>query len=431
MSEDVKGKGAFGALIASGRRAFGARLLFSWLAVALAVLTVFAGRLAWDETVSLHELFPLAAFTVAVAIVFAVAGGRTLSTDCRILAIATFLSGLGMAMQFRMGAFAGGDLGGAMLSLPVGFVAMLAAYLVFRGGRWRWLERLAPACYVAALGALAAMLVFGRRFRGGLYLPGNVNPTEIVKPLAAVFLAAFFARHGDSFRRAFLGIPIPKLFGLGMLAALWLPVMALSLAVRDLGLALLLNLILAVMLAASSRRGGWLLIFCGATVAAGWLAWRMPGHVHARLAAWLDPFADPTGSGWQLLQGFSAMFAGGIWGAGFGAGLPVEVPIVATDFVYAALAEELGMALCLLILALYAALAVRGFMGADRPRDRFGQSLASGLAAVLAVQALLNLAGVVKALPLTGVVLPFLSHGGSGLVAMMATAGLLAAVESD
>ena len=111
--------------------------------------------------------------------------------------------------------------------------------------------------------------------------------------------------------------------------------------------------------------------------------------------------------------------------------MPVEVPIVATDFVYAAVAEEMGMALCLLILSLYAALAVRGFMGADRARDKFGQSLAAGLAAVLTVQALLNLAGVVKALPLTGVVLPFLSHGGSGLVAMMATAGLLAALESD
>lgn len=437
MSEGGKRKGGeagnrgFGALVSAGRGAFGVRLLLGWMTVSLAVLTVFAGRLAWDPSVSPRELLPLVAFTLAVVIEFAVAGGRTLSTDCRILAIATFLSGLGMAMQFRMGAFAGGSANGATLALPAGFAAMLAVYVVFRGGRWRWLSRLAPLCYVAALGALAAMLVFGRRFRGGLYLPGNVNPTEIVKPLAAVFLAAYFAKRGDSFRRAFLGIPIPGLLSLGALAALWLPVMVLAVAVRDLGLILLLNLILAVMLATSSRRGGWLLLFVLAAVAAGWIAWRMPGHVHARLAAWLDPFADPTGSGWQLLQGFSAMFAGGIWGAGFGAGLPVEVPIVATDFVYAAVAEELGMALCLLVLSLYAALAVRGFMGADRPHDRFGQSLAAGLTAVLSVQALLNLAGIVKALPLTGVVLPFLSHGGSGLVAMMATVGLLAAVESD
>lgn len=437
MSEGTNGKGGgtgkreFGALISAGRRAFGTRLLFAWLAVSLAVLTVFAGRLAWDDTVTVRELVPLGIFTLAVMVEFAVAGGRTLSTDCRILAIATFLSGLGMAMQFRMGAFSGGNLNGAVMALPAGFAAMLASYMVFRGGRWRWLERLAPLCYVVALGAMAAMLVFGRRFRGGLYLPGNVNPTEIVKPLAAIFLAAFFAKRGDSFRRGFLGIPIPGLLSLGMLAAIWLPLMALALAVRDLGLVLLLNLILAAMLAASSRRGAWLLLFAGAIAAAGWLAWRVPGHVHARLAAWLDPFADPTGAGWQLLQGFSAMFAGGIWGAGLGAGLPVEVPIVATDFVYAAVAEEMGMALCLLILSLYAALAVRGFMGADRARDKFGQSLAAGLAAVLTVQALLNLAGVVKALPLTGVVLPFLSHGGSGLVAMMATAGLLAALESD
>lgn len=423
-------KGAFPALARAGGGAFARRLFLVWLAVSLAVLTVFAGRLAWDGTVALDDLLPLGIYTVAVALEFAVLRGRSLGTDLRIFETVTFLAGIGMAVQFRMGAFAGG-ISGAKLALPAGFLAMLAAYVIFRSGRWKILERAAPLCYVAALAALAALLVFGRRFRGGLYLPGNVNPTEVVKPLLAVVLAAFLAKNGDGLRRAFLWLPFPRLAPLAKLAALWLPVMALTLAVRDLGLALLLNVILAAMLAAATRRGGWLLWFAAGIFSAGWLGWRMPGHVHARLAAWLDPFADPTGSGWQLLQSFSAMFAGGIWGAGLGAGLPVEVPIVATDFIYSAVAEELGMGLCLLILALYAALSARGFLGADRPQGKFGPVLASGLSAVLAAQALLNLAGVVKALPLTGVVLPFLSQGGSGLVAMMLTAGLLAAVEGD
>jgi cell division protein FtsW (lipid II flippase) len=278
---------------------------------------------------------------------------------------------------------------------------------------------------------MAAMLVFGRRYRGGLYLPGNVNPTEAVKPLLAVVLAAFLARHGDGLRRAFLGVPLPRAGALARLMALWLPVMALALAIHDFGLAMLLTLLLATMLCAATRRAGWLVAFVAAIVGAGWLAWRMPGHVHARIAVWLDPFADPTGTGWQTLQGFSAMFAGGLWGAGLGAGLPVAVPIVATDFAYAAVAEELGMLLCVLVLALYAALATRGLLAAGRPQGKFGQALASGLALAIAIQALVNLAGVVKALPLTGVVLPFISQGGSGLVAMMATAGLLAAVESE
>lgn len=435
MSERGEKKGhddkrEFGTLAAAGTRALAARLFLVWLAVSLAVSTVFMGRIAWDDTVSLRELVPLGVFTAAVVLEFALLAGKTLSSSARLFEIVTFLVGIGMAMQFRMGAYAGSSLG-VKFALPAGFASMLLMFAVFRRGRWRFFEKMAPLCYVVALGALGAMLVFGRRFRGGLYLPGNVNPTEFVKPLLAVALAALLAKNDDGLRRSLLGLPFPKVMPLVKLLALWLPAMALTLAVRDLGLALLLNALLAFMLVAATRRPGWLLWFAASAAAIGWLAWKAPGHVHARIAAWLNPFADPTGSGWQLLQGFSAMFAGGLWGSGLGAGLPIEVPIVATDFAYAAIAEELGMILSLLILALYAALAVRGFINAGRPQGKFGPALASGLSAVLALQALLNLGGVVKALPLTGVVLPFISQGGSGLIAMMATAGLLAAVESD
>lgn len=435
-AKDTKGDGGngdrgFGALASAGCRALAFRLFLTWLAVALAVATVFAGHLAWDDTVAFADLAPLGVFTAAVVVEFALLAGKTLSADVRIFEIATFLAGTGMALQFRMGAFAGGGLKGAALALPIGFAAMLLAFAVFRNGRWRVLEKAAPACYVAALATMAAMLVFGRRYRGGLYLPGNLNPTEAVKPLLAVALAAFLARHGEGLRRSFLGIPLPRVGALALLLALWLPVMALAAAIRDFGLALLLTLLLAVMLCAVTRRAGWLLLFAAAVVGAGWLAWKAPGHVHARIAVWLDPFADPTGAGWQTLQGFSAMFAGGLWGAGLGAGLPVQVPIVATDFAYAAVAEELGMILCVLVLALYAALAARGLLAAGRPQGKFGPALAAGLASAITLQALVNLAGVVKALPLTGVVLPFLSQGGSGLVAMMATAGLLAAVTGE
>ena len=420
------------ALAAAGTRALALRLALSWLVVALAFATVFAGRLASDPSASFGELAPLAIFSVAVLAAFALLAGKTLVCNARVLETATFLTGLGTVLQYRMGAFAGAaPLSGARLALPGGLLAMLLVFALFRSGRWRALEALAAPCYLAAIATMAALLAFGRHFRGGLYLPGNINPTDAAKPLLAVALAAFLARHGDGLRRAFLGLPVPKARPLLYLALLWLPVMALALAVRDFGLVMLLNVLLAAMLAAATRRPGWLLLFAVVGAAAGWLAWKAPGHIHARIAVWLDPFADPTGAGWQTLQGFSAMFAGGVWGAGLGAGLPVEVPIVATDFAYAAVAEELGMILCALILALYASLAARGFLSAGRPGAKFGEALAAGLTSVIAFQALLNLAGVVKALPLTGIVLPFLSQGGSGLVAMLATAGLLAAVEES
>lgn len=420
----------FDALSSGGTRSMLLRFGLVWLASAAAYATVFACRLAWDDAASAAMLLPFAVFSAALLAECAMLAGRTLECDARLFAIATLLSGFGLAVQFRMGAFDGGT-GGARLAVPASFSGMVAAFLVFRSGRWNALRRLAAPCYAVALASLGAMLVFGRRYRGGFYLPGNVNPTEIAKPLLAVAMAAFLGRFRADLSRSSFGLPLPRARAALMLAALWLPPNLMAFALHDLGLVLLLNVMLAAMLYGATRRAGYLVLSGAAIAAAGFLLWRIPGHVHARLAAWLNPFADPTGSGWQLIQGFSAMFAGGIWGAGLGAGLPVEIPIASSDFVYAAIAEESGMVICLLVLALYAALAARGFLAAGRPRSPFGSILATGLSAILASQALLNVGGVVKALPLTGIVLPFLSQGGSGMVAMMAAVGLLAAVTAS
>lgn len=425
-----KSGGEYGALAAGGTRSLHLRLALVWLTTALAFATLFACRLAWDPSATFATLLPFWVFTAAVIAEAVALSGRTLYTDARLFETATFLAGLGIAMQYRMGAFDGGA-SGIQFAVPAAFAMLIGVFLAFRSGRWRILEKLAPACYILALASMAALLVFGRKYRGGYYLPGNLNPTEIAKPLLAIALAAFLAKNRKALSRSFLGIPIPGVRALLLLAAIWLPPMALAMLLHDLGLALLLCLMLVVMLAASTRRPGWLVIGAACVVVAGFALWRVPGHVHTRIAAWLDPFVDPNGGGWQLIQGFSAFFAGGIWGSGLGAGLPVEIPIVATDFIYAAIAEELGMALCLLILALMASLSVRGFLAAGRPESDFGQALAAGLAAIPALQAILNIGGIVKALPMTGIVLPFLSQGGSGLLTMMATVALLAAVESE
>ena len=153
-------------------------------------------------------------------------------------------------------------------------------------------------------------------------------------------------------------------------------------------------------------------------------------HVKARFDIWLHPFADPTGAGWQILQGLSAMNAGGIWGAGIGAGAPQSVPIVSSDFVYAAVAEELGILLCAFVLMAYGSLFVRGWRTASRVKSPFGSLLAVGLTSALCFQTLLNLGGVTKALPLTGIALPFLSQGGSSLATMLAMVGLLSALSA-
>lgn len=431
MSASSSDKNAgFGLLVAAGGRALALRFFMLWLTVTLAHAVLFAGRLVYNPTIILAELIPYGSFSIAVLLEWFLLRKRTLNSDVRIFEIVTFLVGIGIAMQFRMGTFDYGASLGFMLALPLGLMAMLAIYLIASDGRWKYLSSLGYLSYAAAVLLLLAMLIFGRKYRGGIYLPGNINPSEFVKLLLVIFLASFLGNRKKELSNTFLGIPLPKLRPTLLLAILWIVPTALAMALHDLGLVLLLNAVLVIMLYAATRSLGYLVIGAAGVAGAGYLLQMVSSHVHARFSVWLNPFADPTGAGWQILQGLSAMYAGGIWGAGIGAGTPSAIPIVTTDFVYAAIAEELGLVICALIIILYACLFIRGFRAAGRAKSPFGELLAAGLTATLAVQTLLNIGGVVKAVPLTGIVLPYLSQGGSGLMAMLIMAGLLAAIST-
>ena len=152
------------------------------------------------------------------------------------------------------------------------------------------------------------------------------------------------------------------------------------------------------------------------------------GHLATRFAVWRDPLADATGAGWQTLQGLVAVVRGGASGCGFGLGHADYVPIVSSDFVYAALAEDIGIVGCAVLLSIWAAVVAAAFRSAahSHDADRTGSALLScGLAAVICVQILLNVAGVLNALPMTGIPLPLISHGGTSLVATLAMCGIL------
>ena len=391
---------------------------------------LLAVRLANAPSLPWSQLVPFGVYSVSLCVLWLVLRGRTGSVDSGILLIASFLTGLGIAMQFRMGTFAEGPGTGFALALPIGFAAMVAVFLAASDGRWKRLVSVTYACYGAAVVALAAMLAFGRRYRGGIYLPGNLNPTEIVKPLLVVFLAGFLSGRRSEFSETQIGIPVPHARALWLLAVLWAVPLGLVLLLHDLGLLLLLNAVLVVMLYAVGRKPGYLVLGAAGVVASGALLCMVSAHAKARFDVWLHPFADPTGGGWQILQGLSAMNAGGIWGAGIGAGAPQSVPIVTSDFVYAAVAEELGVIVCALVMMAYGCLFVRGWRTASRVKNPFGSLLAIGVTGTLCFQTLLNLGGVAKALPLTGIALPFLSQGGSSLATFFAMVGLLSALST-
>jgi cell division protein FtsW (lipid II flippase) len=399
------------------------------LTTVAACASVLAVQLRHAPVLPWVQLIPFGLYAASLPLVWAWLRVTGYRGDGVIPAVTLLLAGLGVVMQFRMGAAAGTGPGSTVwLAYPLGLAGFLAVTGLLGKQRVAVLDRAGWLCYLLAVGVLLAMAIWGRRYRGGVYMPGNLNPSEAVKPLLTIFLASFLARRTKAFSETRAGLPFPPVRDLLVLGALWCVPLALILRLNDLGLLILLNGVLMAMLLACTRRPGYLAWGAVGMAVAGLAAATVSHHARLRLDVWRNPFADPTGSGWQILQALSAMYSGGLWGSGIGAGAPQTVPIVTSDFIYAAWAEELGLVGCALLLAVYAILFARGWRTAAAASTPFVTGVGAGLTAALAFQTILNVAGVTKALPLTGITLPFISQGGSSLVTCLIMAGLLAAV---
>ena len=381
-----------------------------------------------------QPLIPFAVYAIGIPLVLVWLALIHWRGDSGILGAAIMLSAIGVLIQFRMGSFSQLDLKNnifPVLPFAIGLVAFVLGVTLTAKGRGGWLQALGWGAYIAAVGVLVVMLVLGRSYRGGIYLSGNINPTEIIKPLLVFFLARYLCQRQKDFSETFSGIPVPPFFSLLWLVLLWGVPMALTILLRDLGLVVLLNTILIIMLFAVAKRMGYLAIGLAGVAAVCFGMQFLSSHAQARFDVWLNPFLDPTGKGWQILQGLTAMYSGGWWGAGLGTGSPETVPIVTSDFIYAALAEEVGLVGCAILLLIYATFLSRGFRAAGATQTPFERLLCVGLTASLAMQTLLNVAGVTKALPMTGITLPFISHGGSSLITCFFIAGLICGLSDN
>lgn len=351
------------------------------------------------------------------------------NADGTLFPIAALLNGIGYVFIARLDQ----DLAGLQATWTfVGMVAFIATLIIVRDVR-----DLAAYRYVMALVGIVLLLLpllpgIGRTINGArlwLRFAGfTIQPGEFAKIALAIFFAGYLVEKREllalgSWRVGPLVLPDPK--HLGPLLGAWTASLVVMVFERDLGSSLLFFTLFLVMLWVSTGRATYLavggVLFAGGAIA----AWRMFDHVQQRVSIWLDPWQDPTGDGFQLAQSTFALASGGLTGSGPGVGSPGRIPAAETDFIFSVVGEELGMMGASAILAAYLLMVGIGLRIAIRSHDGVETLLATGLTTIIGVQAFLIIGGILRVLPLTGITLPFMSYGGSSLIANYVLLALL------
>lgn len=307
-------------------------------------------------------------------------------------------------------------------------------------GHLRWLRRYRYSWLLFGLGLLAITIVLGTNPSGfgprlwlgfaGLYF----QPSELLKVLLVVFLASYMADHQQVFRmeRFRMLRHLPSWRFLAPIFAMWSMCLILLIWQRDLGTASIFFLVFMLMLYVAS--GQVLLLIGGALLltAAGIAAHHFFPVVALRVDIWLNPWRDADGSAFQIVQSLMGIADGGILGSGIGQGIPTFIPVVHTDFTYAAIVEEWGLIGAVGLLGSLLLIILRGLRLALLLESKpFHAYLAMGLSILLSVQSLMIIAGTLNLIPLTGITLPFVSYGGSSLLVSLISIGLLLALSAE
>jgi cell division protein FtsW (lipid II flippase) len=426
----------------------GAELVLMILAVAVGIGTYAAVGLGVEGKIPV-DIVGYGTWLV-VLLVAAHVGVRLMApyADPVLLPLVAMLNGVGLAVIHRLDltrpAAENADFAGQQLTwMTLGVVLFLITLFVVPDHRM--LQRFT---YTAGFGAVVMLILpmlpfIGKTINGArIWInlgPVSFQPGEVAKVLLVICFAGYLAVHRDALAlagRRFAGIDLPRGRDLGPLLMMWAISLAILVLQRDLGSSLLFYGIFVVTLYVATERKGWIvvggLLFAGGVFAAISLF----SHVRVRVLTWLNPFdyypeAVNGTSSEQLVQGLFGMAWGGMIGRGFGSGEPWRIPYANSDFIIPAIGEELGLTAILALLLCYGLIVERGLRTAIVARDDFGKLLSVGLATSIALQTFVVVGGVTGLIPLTGLTTPFLSYGGSSLVANWVIVALLLRVSDQ
>jgi cell division protein FtsW (lipid II flippase) len=436
------GLGSTGARIPSGRAVELLLLAFAALLTTGALILVEANQ---EQELTSTLLYLGAAYLGLLTVAHLVVRKLAPYADPLILPCAALLNGLGLVMIHRVDlarADKAAQVGQAVPELFAGRqVAWTAiALLLFAAVLWFVKDHraLARYGYTMGLAGLALLALPGLLPASVSEVNGakiwlrlsifSIQPGEFSKVLLMIFFSALLVSKRELFTTAgrhFLGMELPRMRDLAPLLVAWALSVGLLVLEKDLGSSLLYFGVLLVLLYAATERVSWLVIGLLFFMAGAVAAYQMFGHVRERVAIWLDPLDNFNGSGYQIGQALFGLGTGGVGGTGLGAGRPDLVPFAWSDFMVSSIGEELGLIGLAAVLMVYLVLVTRGLRSALAVRDTFGKLLATGLAFSLALQVFVVMGGVTRLIPLTGLTIPFLSAGGSSLVANYVIVALL------
>ena len=344
--------------------------------------------------------------------------------DQIMLPVVATLNGIGLVMIYRLDEATGySTVNSQLMWTVVGVTLMVAVLLLLRD--YKSLSRYSYLLGVVGIVLLALPLVWpqpgGVEARIWIWLgPFSIQPGEFSKILLLLFFAQLLATKRALFTVAgyrFLGMDFPRLRDLAPILVVWALAILIMAGANDFGPALLLFTTVLAMVYLATGRGSWLLIGAVLVAVGAFAVYQVSSKIQERVQNFVDPVAHYDTTGYQLSQSLFGMSWGGITGTGIGQGYPNMIPVVHSDFILAAIGEELGLIGLAAIIVLFGVFVTRGMRTATLARDSYGKLVASGLSMTIMIQIFVVVAGISSLMPMTGLTTPFMSQGGSSLMA--------------